>query len=1299
MTGPTSNDPRAPVGQAVVTGACPLVTVQVEGREVQCLLDTGSQVTLFSETLCTELFGNTQNACTNELPWLTLRAANGLKIPYIGYVTVDFQIGGTTVPSRGVVIVRDNCLGLNKAILGMNVISACWQELFSQPSASAPTHHHHSLGKEWDAAFADCHRIHATSTLRGKPRTARLAYSHGISIPAQAEALLWAKVANDSHITDCTVVVEPLAEIGLVEVARSLATVRRGRVPIRVRNIQPHPVTLSKLQRLAVISAVDPGDVRDGRDISLNLISPDVVEVQVVQLGQESPGGIGGLPPSAAGLKGEELDSTQQQQLQQLLSKWQHVFAQHSEDYGRTAAVKHQIPTGNAAPIRERYRPVPPTLYKEIRSLLQGMLEGGVIRESCSPWAAPIVLVQKKCGAWRFCVDYRKLNSVTHKDAFPLPRIEDSLTNLSAAEWYSTLDLASGYWQVEVDEPDREKTAFTTPFGLFEFERMPFGLTNGPATFQRLMQRCLGSQLTDSALVYLDDVILYSRDFNTHLQDLERVFQAMGQYGLKLRLDKCHLFRKQVKFLGHLVSGRGVAPDPDKLSAVQNWEPPTTVRQVRAFLGFVGYYRRFIKGFSKIAKPLNELLVGTGRSRSRSSPPVNWTQACESAFHQLKQQLLEAPVLAYANFESPFILYTDASNCGLGAVLAQQQDGIERVIAYASRSLHPAERNDANYSSFKLELLALKWALVEKFKDYVWGAKIVVVTDNSPLVHLHTARLGPVEQRWVAQLASFDYTIKYRPGKDHVNADVLSRFQPTQVDHSHDPPPEQELLVSAVGVHMGKGGYPEGWGWDPVRWKTWQEQDPALQLIGRALTEGRLPKAQDRKKHLGEVQRLFSQWNRLSLRDGVICRHVQDSRTNELYVQIVVPAAHVHSLWEAFHQHTGHQGLERTLYLLRKNFYWGKMESSVRGWIQTCPRCVLRKSRPEGKAPLVPILPSAPMEILAIDFLTLGRPTDRFQNILVMTDLFTKYAWAVPTADQTAITTARALWSQVIQPFGCPEKIHSDQGANFESDLIYELCQLYGAQKSRTTPYHPQGNGGCERMNQTLLNLLGTLEEDQQTRWADYLPALIQAYNNSIHSSTGYAPTYLMLGRHVRLPVELLMGTVGATKQVSTAEWVARHHEHLTYAYSKTCDNMKKAAEKNKRLYDLTAKDVPFVAGERVLVLNRRKGNGKLRDKWDHRPYVVLGQDRPNHPVYRLRPEGAEGPIRILHRNHLRPCLLYPTPDPQEQGEIDAAPQAPIWGFSLPRAPAVQNDADDPESAPRRSQRANLGNPPERYGH
>ncbi|CAL9703600.1 unnamed protein product [Knipowitschia caucasica] len=355
----------------------------------------------------------------------------------------------------------------------MNVIADCWEELFNKYQVSSKQSKP-LLGREWHSVFADCQRISTVFSADPWKATARLASRTPVTIPAQSEMTLWAKIPLSSQHWQCEALVEPLGENGGVEVARALVTVGKGRIPVRLRNVHPYAVQLSRFQRLATVTAIDPDSIRDGKELSLVEVDPGVVEVRLVDAAPKPE--VTNVSPAVPVPGGDGLTEEEQGKLDELLNRWRHVFSTHEEDYGRTSAVKHTITTGDANPIRERYRPVPPTIYKEMRSFLKDMLAGGVIRESCSPWAAPIVLVQKKNGAWRFWVDYRRLNSVTHKDAHPLPRIEDSLTSLTRAEWYSTLDLASGYWQVEVAEGDREKTAFTTPFGLFEFERMrPLG--------------------------------------------------------------------------------------------------------------------------------------------------------------------------------------------------------------------------------------------------------------------------------------------------------------------------------------------------------------------------------------------------------------------------------------------------------------------------------------------------------------------------------------------------------------------------------------------------------------------------------------------------------------------------------------------------------------------------------------------------------------------------------------------------------------------------------------------------------
>ncbi|XP_056108553.1 uncharacterized protein LOC130086512 [Rhinichthys klamathensis goyatoka] len=406
--------------------------------------------------------------------------------------------------------------------------------------------------------------------------------------------------------------------------------------------------------------------------------------------------GVAGSSPSSVRSQIDALDLSdlsreEAQRVRTLLVEYQAVFSAHEGDLGCTSLISHEIPLLDDVPVRQRYRRLPPSEYEVVKAHINQLLEAQIIRESCSPYASPIVLVRKKDGSLRLCVDYRQLNQKTRKDAFPLPRIEESLDALSGANWFSTLDLVSGYNQVPVAEKDKAKTAFCTPFGLFEFNRMPFGLCNAPSTFQRLMQRLFGEQHCQSLLLYLDDVVVFSSSISQHLERLEGVLSRLGQEGLKAKLEKCTFFKQEVGYLGHVISSAGVSTDPGKIEAVAQWRRPTQVAELRSFLGFTSYYRRFVEGFAKMAAPLHKLvaeLVGTkARKRTGRDFAAAWTEACEQSFEGLKAKLTSTPVLAYANFALPFILEVDASHSGLGAVLSQEQDGKVRPIAYASRGL------------------------------------------------------------------------------------------------------------------------------------------------------------------------------------------------------------------------------------------------------------------------------------------------------------------------------------------------------------------------------------------------------------------------------------------------------------------------------------------------------------------------------------------------------------------------------------------------------------------------------------
>ena len=372
-----------------------------------------------------------------------------------------------------------------------------------------------------------------------------------------------------------------------------------------------------------------------------------------------------------------------------------------------------------------------------------------------------------------------KLNILTIKDSYALPRIEETFDALHGAKWFSTLDIKSAYWQVEIEEQDKHKTAFVVgQLGFYECERMPFGLTNAPATFQRLIESCMGDLNLHQCLLYLDDIVIFSQTYEEHLNRLESIFERLQTAGLKLKPSKCKFFRRSIKYPGHIVSSDGVGTDPDKTSCVEEWPIPTTVKQFQSFLGFVGYYRRFIKGFSKIAKPLHAITRGeiVNPKTKKRKDNFHWSEEQQNAFESPKHHVTHAPVLAFANFKEPFILHTDASTSGLGAALYQYQaDGKQRVVAFASRGLNKSERN---YPAHKLEFLALKWAITDKFHDYLYGNHFEVSTDNNPLTYiLTTAKLDATGQRWVAQLSNYNFSIQYKPGKNNTDADSLSRIK------------------------------------------------------------------------------------------------------------------------------------------------------------------------------------------------------------------------------------------------------------------------------------------------------------------------------------------------------------------------------------------------------------------------------------------------------------------------------------------------------------------------------------------
>ena len=560
-----------------------------------------------------------------------------------------------------------------------------------------------------------------------------------------------------------------------------------------------------------------------------------------------------------------DLPPTDRKILCEFLADHHNVFSLEEGERGETDLVRMAIDTYDASPRKQAPRRMPYTVRQEVAKQLKAMQQSGVIQPSCSPWSSPVVMVRKKDGSHRFCVDYRGLNSVTKADTFPLPRIDDLLDQLGKAKYFSTLDLASGFWQIRMEPSSQEKTAFATPHGLYEFRVMPFGLTNAPAVFQRLIQQVLSGlnpeDGNDFVTAYIDDILIFSPTLHEHLEHLRKVIERLQDVNLKLKPTKCKFVRGGVDYLGHVITATGLKTNPRLTDAVQEFPRPGNVHDVRRFLGMSSYYRRFIPNFAKVAQPLHQLTA--------KGVPFDWTKSCESAFVSLKTKLASPPVLAYPCFSKAFTLETDASIQGLGAVLSQvQEDGKLHPVAYASRALNPSEKN---YSVTELETLAVVWA-VTHFHYYLYGNRVTVLTDHSAVkAVLETSNPTGKHARWWTRVYGRgvkEVSIKYRAGRENASADALSRHPQgpapqlgiaegeAQVAAIHSDHTITELLLIDPATAVA--------GDDGNDYTVEQSKDPVLREMINFLQGGTLPEDPSKARKLAAQESVFT------LTDGVL---------------------------------------------------------------------------------------------------------------------------------------------------------------------------------------------------------------------------------------------------------------------------------------------------------------------------------------------------------------------------------------------------------------------------------------------
>ena len=884
----------------------------------------------------------------------------------------------------------------------------------------------------------------------------------------------------------------------------------------------------------------------------------------------------------------------EQQELRQLCLRYRDIFAQFEGDISTTPLVTHHIDTGDCRPIKQPQRRQPPQLRQATEDILNQMLEQGFVQPSGSPWSSPVVLVRKKDGSLRFCVDYRQLNQHTLKDAYPLPLIDESLEAMQGAKYFSSMDLQSGYWQVQLDPESRAKTAFSTSTGLYEWKVLPFGLCNAPATFMRLMELVLSGLQWQTCLVYLDDILVFGRTWEEHLARLEEVFEHLRGAQLKLKPSKCQLGRVEVDFLGFVVSAEGLRPNPEKVRAVQEMPVPRTQKEVRSFLGMAGYYRRFIKDFSGIAAPLSAL--------TSKRAPFGWSGECQLAFDTLKEALVKAAVLTFPDFSRPFRLYTDASGAGMGAVLTQVVDGRERPICYASKAFSGPEKD---YETTRRELLAIIWA-VKKFKHY-WYLPFDVYTDHRALSYLDRLKTNNSQvARWAFTLSAYPCNIKFRPGDSMQHADGLSRLP---LPHSESE--EEEGVHPAICRRIPA----------PL---TLQELPATKALVASLRAGGATPL--DLAPYDAQSRTRDDRWY---LRDSLVW----------VGSRVYLPATDAATVMKWIHCHPGvggHMGAARLLHTYREGYLTPGDVNLARTTARQCLVC--QRHKDYGRPPSAPqhtLRPQHPFQIVSIDFVG-PYPTTarRYQYILVITDLFSRYLIAAPTVDQTARTVVSVLVRQLFATFCIPETILTDQGPQFEARLVQEVLRQFGVKRNRTSPYHPMSNGLNERSHRTLHNFLRCCVENER-EWDLLLPFAAMTYNNTRHAATGSTPHNLIFS-WPRTTATLLHPV-----EHSTGNVVQTHRE----AFQRTRQAILQAQEEaNERALGLVPHPHRYEPGQYVWLRNSPpvNENPKLRPRWLG-PFRVLNHG--DNDVVTMERDGA--PYRV---NLVRTKLCH------------FAPPERVWG-------------------------------------
>jgi transposase InsO family protein len=840
--------------------------------------------------------------------------------------------------------------------------------------------------------------------------------------------------------------------------------------------------------------------------------------------------------------------------------------------------------------------PLSPNEQEQLDAFIEENLASGRIRPSKSPMAAPVFFIKKKDGSLRLVQDYRALNSKTIKNVYPLPLISDLINRLRGARYFTKLDVRWGYNNVRIKEGDEWKAAFRTNRGLFEPLVMFFGLTNSPATFQTMMNDIFQDLISEGVVcVYLDDILIFTETMEEHDRVTRLVLERLRQYKLYLRHDKCEFAQTKIEYLGLIISHGQAEMDPVKIAGVAEWPTPGSKKEVQSFLGFTNFYRRFIQGFSDLARPLFDL--------TRNNSDWHWKEAERSAFEAIRKRVVSAPILMFPDDSRPFRVEADSSDFATGAVLSQQSpsDNMWHPVAYYSKSLNAVERN---YEIHDKEMLAIIRAL-EDWRHFLEGArhKFEIWTDHKNLEYFMSAKkLNRRQARWSLYLSRFNFDMHHRPGRSMGKSDALSR----RADHGTGGGDNDNITLlrpeffAAHAVRALSGLSPEGEERDILRDirnanRTGKQEDAVARAAG------------DLRKSKGKSVRA-SEW---SERDGLLCFRDRIYVPNDPELRRRIASQH-HDTKVA-----GHPGRWKTLELISRSYWWPQMSRYIGQYTRTCDICLrtkIQRRRPTGELHPLPT-PESRWDVISVDFVSELPDAHGHDAIMNVVDSVGKRAHFIPTNTTiTAFGAASLFLRNVWKLHGLPRSIVSDRGPQFVAEFTRELYRLLGITLSTTTAYHPQADGQTERVNQELEQYLRVFVNERQDDWDELLPMAEFQYNNHIHSGTQQTPFYLDSGRHPRMGFEPAQP---ASRLETVNEFTDRMHSALTEAKAA----LAKAQEDMTRYYNQRREPAPeYAPGDKVYLDGSDIRTSRPSKKLAHRflgPYVVERRVGPN--AYRLR--------------------------------------------------------------------------------